>query len=225
MSSISCDCERGVLPDHRGRAQDRVAVVAALPEHVRPAHDGVERRAQLVRERGQEFVLDAVRRARPRGARPARGCSNCTRSFSILMRSSISADSATLVSASSRVRSRDVLFQLLLRDPQRLLAVEQLDEHRDLGSQHVGRHRLDQVIHRADGVAAEHVLRAPVVRGQEDDRRLARPRAAPESTSRSRSRPRQASPRRAGSARSPDRGPRFSASRPDRARTRRYPGR
>ena len=39
-------------------------------QHVRPAEDGVERRAQLVRQRGQELVLHAARpaRRRPRGA-------------------------------------------------------------------------------------------------------------------------------------------------------------
>ena len=38
----------GVLPNDGGRAQHRVAIVAALAQHVRPAHDGVERRAQFV---------------------------------------------------------------------------------------------------------------------------------------------------------------------------------
>ena len=93
-----------------------------------------------------------------------------------MLRSSISADSATLVVGELARALGDALLELLLRDAQRLLPVEQLDEHRDLRSQHVGRHRLDQIVDGADGVAAEDVLRAPVVGGQEDDRRLPRSR-------------------------------------------------
>ena len=60
MSSISCACDVAFWRMTVGRALHGVAIVAALAEHVRPAHDRVQRRAQLVRERGEEFVLQPV---------------------------------------------------------------------------------------------------------------------------------------------------------------------
>ena len=54
-----------------------------------------------------------------------------------------------------------------------VLAV-QLDEHRNLGQQHLGNQRLDQVVDRADLVAAEHRAHLVGGGGQEDDRRQSR---------------------------------------------------
>ncbi len=102
--------------------------------------------------------------------------SSPTRSCSMRVRSSISADSFEVGGRQLAGALGNGLFELFLALAQRLLPVEQLDEDRHLRPQHVGRDRLDQVIHGADVVAAEHVRRAPVVGGQEDDRRLLRSR-------------------------------------------------
>jgi hypothetical protein len=59
----------------------------------------------------------------------------------------------------------------------RVLAIE-LDERRDLRAQDVRVVRLEDVVHRADLVSAEHLLALLVDRGQEDDRDLRGPLAA-----------------------------------------------
>ena len=60
-SSMSCACARGVaLDDSRARAAPSLASSCRVPQHARPAEDGVERRAQLVRQGGEELVLGAV---------------------------------------------------------------------------------------------------------------------------------------------------------------------
>ena len=56
-SSISCACSARVALDGLERALPVGFVAGAEPQHLRPAEDGVERRAQLVGERGQELVL------------------------------------------------------------------------------------------------------------------------------------------------------------------------
>ena len=59
-SSMSCACARA-LRSMVSRARAAAAgVELARAQQLRPAEDGVERRAQLVREGGQELVLDAV---------------------------------------------------------------------------------------------------------------------------------------------------------------------
>ena len=76
---------RGVLPNDLGRALHGGPIAGALPQDVRPAHDGVERRPQLVRQGRQELVLQPVGAPRPRGAPPARAAAGCTRSCSIFV--------------------------------------------------------------------------------------------------------------------------------------------
>jgi hypothetical protein len=57
---------------------------------------------------------------------------------------------------------------------ERLALGEELDEHRDLRPQDLGRERLEDVVDGPHRVAAEHVNVAAVIGGQEDDRRVAR---------------------------------------------------
>ena len=51
---------RGILANHRRGALNGVAIVRALPQDVRPPHDGVEGCPQFVRERAQELVFQTV---------------------------------------------------------------------------------------------------------------------------------------------------------------------
>ena len=156
---------------------------SALPERqqVRPAEDRVERRAQLVRQRGQELVLHPVDGLGVSRARPVPRSKSASRSRSIRTRSMISARSAA-VGRRELARARaHALLELVARALQRLgLALErlalgeELDEDRDLRLQDLRRERLEEVVDGADRVAAEHVQVAPVVRRQEDDRRVAR---------------------------------------------------
>ena len=60
MSSISCACRRA-LRAMVSRAWSPVLAAAPGLEQVHPAQDGVERRPQFVRQRGEEFVLGAAR--------------------------------------------------------------------------------------------------------------------------------------------------------------------
>ena len=85
---------------------------------------------------------------------------------------------------------------------QALALAEQLDEHRDLRLQHLGHHRLHQVVDRADLVAAEHRGHLVGRGGEEDDRRRLASARARGSGARSRSRRCPACARRAGSPRS-----------------------
>ena len=59
-SSMSWACSAALRSIVSSAAARRVGVEAARAQQLRPAEDGVERRAQLVRQRGQELVLDAV---------------------------------------------------------------------------------------------------------------------------------------------------------------------
>ena len=65
------------------------------------------------------------------------------------------------------------LEQLRLAAEQ-LVLLGQLDEDRHLRADELRHHRLDQVVHRADGVPADGLGLALVRRGEEDDRRVAR---------------------------------------------------
>ena len=62
MSSINCACAAAFCRIDLGRPLHGRAVAGALPEHVRPAHDRVQRRAQLVRQGREELVLQPVGR-------------------------------------------------------------------------------------------------------------------------------------------------------------------
>ena len=61
-SSMSCSCAFAFRRMTSRAARDERAVDTAVVEHARPAVDRVERRAQLVREHGEELVLAAVER-------------------------------------------------------------------------------------------------------------------------------------------------------------------
>ena len=56
----------------------------------------------------------------------------------------------------------------------------ELHEHSDLGPKHLGHDRLEQKVHRPDGVAPEHVRVGALVGGQEDDRSVPRAVALPD---------------------------------------------
>ena len=60
MSEMSCSCTRALRPMTSIGAADGRFVGQPLAQDLGPAHDRVERRAQLVRQRGQELVLQAV---------------------------------------------------------------------------------------------------------------------------------------------------------------------
>ena len=98
-------------------------------------------------------------------------------------------------------------------------AAAQLDEHGDLGAQHLGHDRLEQEVDRAELVAAQDALLILAIRGDEDDRRVPAAPARCGPGARSRSRPSSASGCRAGSARSPGGRSARSASSPARTLT------
>ena len=67
-----------------------------------------------------------------------------------------------------------LLLQLFRLLPELLRLLVQLDEHGNLGAQHFGTERLEDVVDRARGVAAEDVLVVLGDRGDEDDRDVPR---------------------------------------------------
>ena len=225
MSSISCDCAMALLRMTPMARSTIAAIVLARGQQVRPAEDGVERRAQLVRQRGEELVLQAVDGLGVRAGAL----------LAFEQRQALRFDPLPFVDlvAERGVRlgelagpGADAVLQLLVRQQQRLrLALErfallvQLDEDRDLGLQDLRAERLEDVVDGADRIAAEDLRVAAVVRGQEDDRRLRGCARGCGSVRRSRSRRGRASRRRAGSARSRSAAPPSAR----RGRTRRAP--
>ena len=71
-SSMSCVWTRALRSIVSRPARSSSALRAGEAQHLRPAEDGVQRRAQLVRQRGQELVLGTRSCARPRRGRRAR---------------------------------------------------------------------------------------------------------------------------------------------------------
>ena len=64
-SLTSCACACALRSISSSACVPRAAVQVIVQQHARPAEDDVQRRAELVRERGQELVLQAVRLAQP----------------------------------------------------------------------------------------------------------------------------------------------------------------
>ena len=60
MSAISCACDSRVAADDLQARSDAGRLDALVAQQRRPSEDGVERRAQLVRQRGEELVLEPV---------------------------------------------------------------------------------------------------------------------------------------------------------------------
>ena len=61
MSSISCACSLALRPMTSMAWRIALGREAAALQHLHPAEDRVQRRPQLVRQRGEEFVLQAAR--------------------------------------------------------------------------------------------------------------------------------------------------------------------
>ena len=68
MSAISCSCTLRVALDGLERARGASAVEPAEAQQARPPEHRVERRPQLVRKRGEEILLGAIRRIEIFGA-------------------------------------------------------------------------------------------------------------------------------------------------------------
>ena len=119
-SSISCTCARALRSITSMRGCTSVGVGrAARAQQLRPAEDRVERRAQLVRERGEELVLDARRCAAP-------ACARCARP-----RASRRARRRCASSASARLRS--VRSRVTLAKPTQPARVVAQRRDRDVG--------------------------------------------------------------------------------------------
>ena len=203
--------------DHRRLVACRTASRCDQP---RMAFSGVRSSCDSVAE---ELVLQPVDRLRLERGRACSLSSSTSRSaFDALAAPRPRRAATRSPSASSRVRARRAPPAPRERaaapapaasSASRLLI--QLDEDRDLRVEHLRDERLEQVVDRADRVAAEDVRVAAVVRGQEDDRRLPRALARRGSARPSRSRRGPASRRRAGSARSRACSTSLSAARPE----------
>ena len=167
-----------VLDDTRGTL-DRGLVALPDLQDVRPAEDRVQRRAQLVRERREELVLQPVHRLRVEA-----GALFPLEELRALRLDALALDHLGLQRAVRLGEFPRPLFDPLLHLAVRLLQRVgrfldrlplrvQLDEHRDLREQHFRNEWLEQVVDGADRVAAEDVRVALDVGGQKDDRREA----------------------------------------------------
>ena len=179
MSSISCDCAMRVVADDADGPLDHRRVALARRQQVRPAENRVQRRAQLVRQRGEELVLQAID-----GLGVGAGAllaleQHQPLGFDALPLVDLVAQRRGSVSASSRVRARTRSSSSSCARSSacawRLSASRFWYSSTNTATfdlQDLRAERLEEVVDRADRVAAEHVRVAAVVGGQEDDRRL-----------------------------------------------------
>jgi len=176
-------CDGVVLNDAHGVLQT-IGLELARFEQLRPAEHRVERRAQLVRQRGQEFILHAVdafglaaralfapQQLRALGFSAA-ALSNC--SLQPLVRPRELLGPLANPKVERVVRAPEVLGLA----PERPRAPIQIDEHVDFRDEHVARHRLEDVVDGADRITLEGGRRAVRVGGDEDNRCVPVGRAA-----------------------------------------------
>ena len=176
-----CDCATALFLI---TVMARAAISGSLGrqrQQVGPAENGVERRAQLVRQRGEEFVLQPIRLL---GLRPQVALDDQQ-----LLTLLFGARPNGHLMPQRRIRARELgrsrvhtVFELVVRALQRrrltlerVALLKQLDEDAHLRLEHVRRERLEQVVDRADRIPAEDVTFAAIVGGEENDRHVPRP--------------------------------------------------
>ena len=111
-SAISCACALALRSTISSTLATRAGSTRACPQHRHPAEDGVERRPQLVRQRGEELVLQPVGLLGVARARSVQAPSRARRAARTGARRPRSAARTVLMTAATRIgRSSSVTLR------------------------------------------------------------------------------------------------------------------